>query len=144
MLKLSAAEIDALNRGLARIYRGRVIPVPQGGATFTVKTLIRPTTLGNGSANIATAQYNNTGTGEAVARSLTSMGQAGATGAVTWEEGVTGATSQQHNRFIDAVVLTASVPYFVNGWYTVPASDFLSAWGNSATITGYAAGVTSV
>lgn len=112
-------------------------------ATYTPKTLIRPTTLGNGSGNITTAQYNNTGTGEAVARSLTSVGQAGATGAVTWEEGVTGATSVQHNRFIDAYVLTANVSYFVNGWYTVPVSDFLSAWGSTATITGYAAGVVS-
>ena len=109
-----------------------------------MKTLITPTTLGNGSANIATAQYNNTGTAEAVARSLTSVGQAGATGQVTWEMGITGATSQQHNRFIDAYALTANISYFVNGWYTVPASSFLSAWGNSATITGYAAGVTSV
>lgn len=57
--------------------------------------------------------------------------------------GVTGATSIQHNRFIDAYVLTASIPYFVNGWYTIPASSFLSAWGNSTSITGYAAGVTS-
>jgi hypothetical protein len=113
-------------------------------ATYTVKTLILPTTLGNGSGNITTAQYNNTGTAEAVARSLTSVGQAGATGAVTWEMGVTGATSVQHNRFIDAYVLTANVSYFVNGWYTVPANDFLSAWGSTATITGYAAGVTSV
>lgn len=142
-MELTHEERDALGRGLARIYRGRVVPILKGGATYTPKTLIRPTTLGNGSANIATAQYNNTGTGEAVARSLTSMGQAGATGAVTWEEGVTGATSQQHNRFIDAVVLTANIPYFVNGWYTVPVNDFLSAWGSTATITGYAAGVLS-
>ncbi len=113
-------------------------------ATYTPKTLITPTTLGNGSGNITTAQYNNTGTGEAIARSITSMGQAGATGQVTWEMGITGATTQQHNRFIDAYALTANIPFFVNGWYTVPASSFLSAWGNSATITGYAAGVTSV
>ncbi len=112
-------------------------------ATYTVKTLITPITLGNGSGNITTAQYNNTGASDSVARSLTSMGQAGATGQVTWEMGVTGATTIQHNRFIDAYVLTAAIPFFVNGWYTVPASSFLSAWGNSATITGYAAGVQS-
>lgn len=112
-------------------------------ATYTVKTLITSKTVGNGSANVATAQYNNTGTAESVARSLTSMGQAGATGQVTWEMGVTGVTSIQQQRFIDAFVLTASTPYFVNGWYTVPVSSFLSVWGNSSTITGYAAGVIS-
>lgn len=113
-------------------------------ATYTPKTLILPKTLGNGSGNVTTAQYNNTGSGEAVARSLTSMGQAGATGQVTWEMGVTGATTIQSQRFIDAYALTANIPYFVNGWYTVPVNDFLSAWANSATVTGYAAGVTSV
>lgn len=113
-------------------------------ATYTVRTLITPTTLGNGSGAITTAQYQNTGTAESVMRSSTSMGQAGATGEVTWEMGVTGATSIQHNRFVDAYTLSANIPYFYNGWYTVPVSSFLSAWGSTATITGYAAGVTSV
>jgi hypothetical protein len=118
--------------------------VNQTVATYTPKTLITSKTLGNGSANVATAQYQNTGTGETVARSLTSTGQAGATGQVTWEMGVTGATSIQQQRFIDAYVLTANISYFVNGWYTVPVSSFLSAWGSTATVTGYAAGVLSV
>lgn len=112
-------------------------------ATYTPKTLIAPKLLGNGSANVATAQYNNTGTGEAVARSLAFSGNAGATGQVNAEMGVTGATAIQAQRFIDGYVLTASIPYFVNGWYTVPVSSFLSAWANSATVTGYAAGVIS-
>jgi hypothetical protein len=143
-MKLSKNEVESLGAGLARIYRGRVVPIQKGGATYTPKTLITSKTLGNGSANVATAQYNNTGTGESIARSLTSMGQAGATGQVTWEMGVTGVTSIQQQRFIDAYVLTASIPYFVNGWYTVPVNSFLSAWGSTATVTGYAAGVLSV
>jgi hypothetical protein len=100
--------------------------------------------MGNGTANITTWQYQNTGTAESVVRSLSFTGQAGATGQVNVEMGVTGATAIQNQRFIDSVVLTAATPYLINGWYTIPVNSFFSGFANSTTVTGYAAGVISV
>jgi Flp pilus assembly protein TadG len=113
-------------------------------ATYTVKSLVPSKALGNGSANVATWQYNNTGTGEAVARTLVFQGQAGATGQVNVEIGVTGATASATQRIIDSYVLTAALPFITNGWFTVPVSSFLSAWANSATVNGAAYGLLSV
>lgn len=113
-------------------------------ATYTVKTLITTKAMGNGSGAIATWQYQNTGSAESVARSFGFSGQAGATGQVNAQMGVTGATAIASALFIDSYVLTAAVPYFVNGWYTVPVSSFLCGYANSATVNGIASGVTSV
>lgn len=140
---MTVKERDLIRQGFAQVYKGRVIPRIRGGATYSPATFIPAKTLGNGSANVATAQYQNTGTLGAVVRSLVFAGQAGATGAVTGEIGVTGVTSIQSQRIIDADVLTANVSMFVNGWYNVRVNDFLSLWGSSATITGAAYGVTA-
>jgi hypothetical protein len=112
-------------------------------ATYTVKTLISAKAMGNGSANIATWQYQNTGTAEAVARSFAFMGQAGGTGSVTVQIGVTGATSIANQNVIDAYPLTANNPYFVNGWYTVAVNSFLDGFTTNTTTNGAAYGLLS-
>lgn len=112
-------------------------------AVYTPTTLISTKAMGNGSANIATWQYNNTGTGESIVRSFAFSGQAGGTGAITVEIGVTGTTEEADQRIIDTYSLTANVPYFVNGWYTVPVSSFLSGFASNATTNGLAAGLKS-
>lgn len=113
-------------------------------ATYTPKTLINAKAMGNGSGNITTWQYNNTGTVASVARSLAFTGQAGATGQVNVQIGVTGATTITAQQIIDSYALTAGVPFLVNGWYTVDAAYFLDGYANSATVNGYAGGVTAV
>ncbi len=113
-------------------------------ATYTPKTLINSKAMGNGSGNITTWQYNNTGTVASVARSFAFAGQAGATGQVNVQIGVTGATTIAAQTIIDSYVLTSGVPYLVNGWYTVDASFFLDGFANSTTVNGYAGGVTAV
>lgn len=113
-------------------------------ATYTVKTLIAPKLMGNGSGNVTTWQYQNTGSAEAVCRSMVFSGNAGATGAVSVEIGVTGATAEQDQRIIDGYQLTANVPSVFNGWYTIPVNDFLQGFADSATVTGGAFGLTSV
>jgi hypothetical protein len=110
-------------------------------ATYTPKSLINAKAMGNGSANITTWQYNNTGTVASVARTLIFTGQAGATGQVNVEIGVTGATAIQNQRIIDSYVLTAAIPYQVNGWFDVDVNYFLSGFANSTTVTGSAYGV---
>jgi len=112
-------------------------------ATYTVKTLIAAKAMGNGAANVTTWQYQNTGSAEAVCRSLAFQGQSGATGEVSVEIGVTGATSEVDQRIIDQYVLTAGTPYFVNGWYTVAASSYLQGFANATTVNGAAYGVIS-
>jgi len=113
-------------------------------ATYTVHTLIQSKPLGNGSANITTWQYQNTGSAAAVARSLAFMGQAGGTGSVTVQVGVTGATSIANQNIIDAYALSANIPFFVNGWYTVEVNYFLQGFTTNTTTNGAAYGVTSV
>ena len=113
-------------------------------ATYTVKTLITTKAMGNGTANVTTWQYQNTGTAEAVCRSMAFTGQAGATGQVNVQIGVTGATSEADQQIIDSFVLTAGSPYFVNGWYTVPVNSFLQGYSNATTTNGGAFGLTSV
>ena len=110
-------------------------------ATYTPKTLIQAKAMGNGSAAITTWQYQNTGSVASVCRSMAFVGQAGATGAVTVQIGVTGATSVTAQEIMDVQVLTANVSLFVNGWYTVDANYYLQGYANSATVNGYAAGV---
>lgn len=143
---MTAEELDLIRKGLARVYKGRLVPRIQGGATYTPATLITAKALGNGSGNVTTWQYQNTGAAGAfaVARSMVFTGQAGATGAVTVEQGVTGATASTSQRILDGVVMTANVPYFVNGWYVMPVNGFLQGYANSATVNGGAYGVTSV
>ena len=113
-------------------------------ATYTVKTLVTTKPFGNGSGAITTWQYQNTGSAEAVCRSFAFMGQAGGTGAVTVQIGVTGATSIANQNIIDAYSLSANIPYFVNGWYTVPVNYYLQGFASNATTNGLASGVTSV
>jgi hypothetical protein len=112
-------------------------------ATYTVKTLITTKAMGNAAANIATWQYQNTGSAESACRSMAFTGQAGATGQVNVQMGVTGATAIASALFVDSYPLTASSPYFVNGWYTVPVNSFLCGYANSATVNGLASGVIS-
>lgn len=112
-------------------------------ATYTVKTLIAPKTMGNGSANIATWQYNNTGTAESVVRTFTFSGQAGATGTVTAQIGVTGATASAAETILDAVPIAANTPTILNGWYTVPVSSFLAGYAANTTTSGGAFGLIS-
>jgi len=140
---VTAEDRELIRKGLARVHKGRLIPRIRGGATYTPATFVTAKALGNGSGNITTWQYQNTGTLGAICRQLVFSGQAGATGAVTAEIGVTGATSIQNQRIIDAVVLTANTPYFVNGWFNVPINHFLSGFANSATVTAAAYGVTA-
>lgn len=110
-------------------------------ATYTPKALINSKAMGNGSANITTWQYQNTGTVAAVARSMAFMGQAGGTGSVTVQIGVTGATTIAAQNIIDAYALSANVPYFVNGWYAVDVNYFLDGFTTNASTNGAAYGV---
>jgi len=114
-------------------------------ATYTVKTLITTKALGSGPSNVATWQYQNTGSAEAVCRSFAFMGNTGTSNSITVEMGVTGVTSIVTQRIIDGFSLTANIPYFVNGWYTIPVNSFLSGFAaTNATTNGLASGVTSV
>lgn len=140
---MTAEQKELIRTGLARVYKGRLIPRVKGGATYTPLTAVTAKTLGNGSANITTWQYQNTGTLGAIIRTMIFTGQAGATGAYSVEIGVTGATAVQAQRIIDGKVLTANVSDINNGWFNVPINHFLSAFGNAATITGAAYGVTA-
>lgn len=114
-------------------------------ATYTPATLIASKAMGNGSANIATWQYQNTGGGGTfgIARTMIFQGQAGATGQVNVEIGQTGATATAAQRIIDSYVLTAGVPYIVNGWFTVANNFFLDGFANSTTVNAAAYGLTS-
>ena len=142
---MTAEELDLIRKGVARLHKGRLVPRIRGGATYTPATLITAKALGNGAAAVTTWQYNNTaGAGNfGVVRSAIFTGQAGATGAITVEQGVTGATAVTAQRIVDGQVMTASAPYLLNGWFVVPNNGFFQGYANSATVNGGAYGVTA-
>jgi hypothetical protein len=112
-------------------------------ATYTPISLIPPKTMGNGSANVATWQYQATGTFGAVCRTHSYCGQAGTTGSVTVQIGVTGTTAVADQNILDASVITANVTLLNNGWWQVQTNSFFEGYASLGTTTGGAFGVTA-
>ena len=140
---LTEQQQDALDRGLARWHRGRLIPVMKGGATYTPATLITAKLMGNGAANIATWRYQNTGGGGTFGIVRTNIFSSAAARAITVEQGSTAADTAAQ-KVLDAYVLTVNVPYILNGWFTVQNNDYWEGFANNTDVVGAAYGLTSV
>jgi hypothetical protein len=109
-------------------------------ATYTPATLITAKAFGNGSANIATWRYQNTGGAGTYGIVRTVIAQSpSAARAITIEQGSTGATTTAQ-QILNAYVLTANVPYLLNGWFTVQNNDYFEGFANNTDINGAAYG----
>lgn len=106
-------------------------------ATYTPKQLIVPKVLGNGAGNISTWRYQATAV-TGVARTVI-VETPTAARTVTLQQGPTAADTAAQ-RLLDAYPLTANVPYQLNGWIVIPASDYLQGFANNTDITGGAYG----
>lgn len=114
----------------------------QWAAGFIPATLITSKALGNGAANIATWRYQNTGGAGTfgVARTTIFMTPTAAR-VVTVEQGATAADTTAQ-KILDAVALTANVPYPLNGWFTVQNNDYWEGFANNTDINGASYGYT--
>lgn len=109
-------------------------------ATYVPSTLITSKAFGNGAANIATWRYQNTGGAGTfgVVRTLIADTPTAAR-AITIEQGSTAADTTAQ-KILDAYVLTANVPFVLNGWFTVQNSDYFEGFANNTDINGAAYG----
>lgn len=141
----AVAQNALVARGLARWYRGRLIPIMKGGATYTPATLITSKVVGNGAANIATWRYQNTGGAGTfgVVRQTVFCSITGAR-TMTLEQGSVAADTAAQ-KIWDAVVLGgANVPTMTPWWLTVQNNDYFEGFANNTDLVGAAYGVTSV
>lgn len=111
-------------------------------ATYLPATLITSKAMGNGAANIGTWRYQNTaGAGTfGIVRTLI-INTPTAARTVTVEQGATAADTVAQ-KILDALALTASVPYVLNGWFTVQNNDYFEGFANAADINAAAYGYT--
>ena len=116
-LDLTPYERDCLDRGLARIYKGRLIPVMQGGAAYTPKTLVEATAL-----TASAVTYYDPSSVVGIMRTIQFSASA-ASKTVTLSNG----TDAAGTRIFDALALTANVPAIYNGWWTVSDNKVVQA-----------------
>lgn len=112
-------------------------------SVYTPATLITASAMGNGSANIATWRYRNTGgagTFGIVRTAIFNTPSAART--VTVEQGST-ATTTVAQRILDGKPITANEPYVLNGWITLINNDYFEGFANNTDINGAAYGYTS-
>lgn len=112
-------------------------------SVYTPATLITSKVMGNGAANIATWRYQNTGGAGTfgIVRTAIFMTPTAAR-AVTVEQGSVAADTVAQ-KILDAVALTANVPYQLNGWIAVQNNDYFEGFANNTDINGAAYGYTS-
>lgn len=102
-------------------------------ASYLPSTLITQKAMGNGSANIATWQVQNTLGASTfhVHRTLVAETPTAAP-AITIEMGGTSATTTAQ-RMLDAYVLTVNVPFVQNWWVAVPNNSYFGGFANNTT-----------
>lgn len=116
-LNLTEYERECLDKGLARVYKGRLIPVIQGGATYTPKTLVEATAL-----TASAVTYYDPSSVVGVMRTIQFSASASGKN-VTLSNG----TDAAGTRIFDALALTANVPSIFNGWWTVSDNKVVQA-----------------
>jgi hypothetical protein len=111
-------------------------------ATYTPAQLIAPKAFGNGAGNISTWRKQNTAGANTfdVHRTLT-IETPTAARTVTVQQGVTAADTTAE-RIIDAMALSANVPFVRNWWVPVPNNDYFQGFANSTDINGGTYGYT--
>lgn len=113
-------------------------------AVYTPATLITSKAMGNGAANIATWRYQNTGGAGTFGIVRTAIfNTPTAARVVTLEQGSVAADTVAQ-KILDAYPLGASVPFIMNGWFTVQNNDYFEGFANNTDINGAAYGYTSV
>lgn len=113
-------------------------------AAYTPATLITAKAMGNGSANIATWRYQNTGGAGSLGIVRTAIfSTPTAARTVTVEQGSTAGTTVAQRIVVD-YALTANVPYILNGWFTLINNDYFEGYANNTDINGAAYGYTYV